>query len=156
MNGEKDNKIQLKWPNDLLVNGKKVSGILLENYCQNSFVDFAIIGIGINIANHPKNVLFEATSLFEENIKINKDDFLRIFLDEFDKLYELVNKFGLDETFKNIRKSWIKSAYRLQEEVRINLGDETISGIFEDIDEEGALMLRKDKQITQISFGDIC
>ena len=156
INKNEANKIQLKWPNDLLINGKKVSGILLESHFLGDFVDFAIIGVGVNIVDHPQNTLFEATSLFGEGIETNRDGFLEIFLDEFDKLYEFTEKFGFDEAFKNIRKSWLKNAYKLNEKVEVNLGKERISGILEDIDKDGSMVLRQNSEKIIISFGDVC
>jgi len=148
-------KVQLKWPNDLLVNGKKISGILLESSNKDGFVDFAIIGIGVNITNYPQNVLFDATSLKNEGIEIDKNDFLEILLDEFETLYKLIERFGINETFLNIRKLWLKDAYKLNAEVEVNLGDKKVVGIFDDIDEEGSLVLLSKNEKIKINFGDI-
>ena len=151
-----ENKIQLKWPNDLLINGAKASGILLENSFSGDFVDFAIIGVGVNIKNYPQNTLFKATSFENEKIEISKDSFLEIFLDEFEILYNFIEKFGIDEAFVNIRKLWLKNAYKLNETVEVNLGSKKYSGVFEDIDKNGSMVLRKDNKKLEISFGDVC
>lgn len=155
-NSLNNDKAQIKWPNDLLINGKKVAGILLESDFIDNYLNFAVIGVGVNITSHPDNVLFEATSFANEGIAINKDEFLRRFLDEFEKLYKFVENFGIAEAFKNIRKSCVKDAYKLGEKVEINLGDKKVSGIFEDIDENGGLVLRDDDKKFSISFGDVC
>ena len=150
-----NNKIEMKWPNDLLINQKKVAGILLESEFNQDQLDFAILGIGVNITSHPDNVLFPATHLHQANILTQKDQILEKFLDEFEKLYQLVEQFGLDETFKNIRNIWLKNAYKINEMVSVNLGEEKISGVFNNVDEEGCLELTINNNIKKISFGDV-
>ncbi len=143
--------ISLKWPNDLLIDKKKVSGILLESKISNQNPEFVILGIGINLISNPENVIFKATNLKNYRIEISPEEMLKKFLDEFDSLYENYLNFG----FRNIQKLWIKSAYKLNEEISIKLDEEKITGIFENLDEEGNLLLKTDQKTITISAADI-
>ncbi|MBL6664915.1 MAG: biotin--[acetyl-CoA-carboxylase] ligase [Rickettsiales bacterium] len=156
LNDDDNNQIQLKWPNDLLINGKKVAGILLESSLSNDHIDFAIIGVGVNIIKYPNNMLFEATSLLDEKIMIDRDGVLEKFLDEFEQLYVLIEQFGLDKAFANIKRALVKNAYKLGEKIEVNLGTKKISGIFEDIDKNGSMILLQGSNKLVIHFGDVC
>ena len=145
------NKIELKWPNDLLINQKKVAGILLESKFIGQECQFLIVGIGVNIKDFPENVMFPATSLFHENLNIDKAKFLEIFLDEFSKIYEIWQNFG----FAKIRNLWLKNAYKLTEEIEVNLGEEKVRGIFVKIDENANLILKTPNEEIKINVGDV-
>jgi BirA family biotin operon repressor/biotin-[acetyl-CoA-carboxylase] ligase len=149
------NKIEMKWPNDLLINQKKIAGILLESELQEAHLDFAVIGVGVNILDYPDQVLFKATSLKEENINVLKDDLLKVFLDEFDRLYRLVENFGMDRAFATIKKLWQQHAYKMNEEMTIDVGDEKVCGTFVGIDDDGCATLLINDHKQKISFGDV-
>ena len=77
---------------------------------------------------------------------------LEFFLEEFEDLYENWLNFG----FKNIRNLWHKNAYNLNSQIRINLGNSYAEGIFQEIDEEGNLVIKNHNNETKkISFGDV-
>lgn len=134
-----------KWPNDVLINNKKVSGILLEfDFLEEQL----IIGCGINISSYPVDTIFPATSLNHENICVDKDILLKKVLDNFNLLMEewKYNNFSV------IRKKWLDNCYKLKEEIKVD--DEY--GIFEDIDENGNLILKqKNNQVKIIKTGDV-
>jgi len=145
-----DNKnclIQNKWPNDILVNGKKIGGILIENDA-----NLVVLGVGVNILSNPKNTIFPATNLAEFAVEISAQKLLEKFLDEFEILY----KNWLDFGFAGVRNSWLQGAFRLGQEVKINLGEKVLIGNFEDIDLEGNLLLKIDDEMVRISYGDVC
>jgi BirA family biotin operon repressor/biotin-[acetyl-CoA-carboxylase] ligase len=148
----KDQKIiaEIKWPNDVLLNGKKISGILLEQH-KNSL----IIGVGINSVSHPSNVDsitgLQATNLFENNAQIMSDDLLKMFLQEFanyKKLFEV-------EGFAAIKKQYLQHAYNLNKNIKVRLGDNIFEGIFEDIDDEGNLLLKTNTGQLKINAGEV-
>lgn len=146
-----ENKIELKWPNDLLINQKKVAGILLESKFIGQECQFLIVGIGVNIKDFPANSIFQASSLFHENLKTDKESFLKIFLDEFSKIYEIWQNFG----FTKIINLWLKNAYKLGEEIEVKLDEEKIRGIFVNLDKNANLILKTlDKEI-KINVGDV-
>lgn len=128
-NTKNNSTIVSKWPNDILINNKKVVGILLE--FDN---DKLIIGPGVNINFFPDNVNFNATSLKNEGIIVDKYTLLKRFLANFDYLFKEWEQNG----FSSIRIKWLKSSYKLHQTIKV--GD--IEGIFEDIDNDGTLMVK--------------
>lgn len=125
----KNNSIISKWPNDILINNKKAVGILLE-FDNNKL----IIGPGVNINFFPDNVNFNATSLKNEGIIVDKYTLLKRFLANFDYLFKEWEQNG----FSSIRMKWLKSSYKLHQTIKV--GD--IEGIFEDIDNDGTLIVK--------------
>ena len=125
----KNNSIISKWPNDILINNKKAVGILLE-FDNNKL----IIGPGVNINFFPDNVNFNATSLKNEGIIVDKYTLLKRCLANFDYLFKEWEQNG----FSSIRTKWLKSSYKLHQTIKV--GD--IEGIFEDIDNDGTLIVK--------------
>ena len=145
-----DLKIENKWPNDLIINNKKLAGILLESKIGSS-LEFCILGIGLNINSNPKNTIFPAGNLNDLNILAKKDEILEIFLNNFQKLYQNYQNFG----FKTIRTLWLQKAYKLNQEITVNLGQERLTGIFRNLDNEGNLELEIDQKLQKITTADI-
>ena len=141
--------VKLKWPNDVLLNSAKVSGILLEKAAG----DYIVAGIGVNIAQSPKNaeMLYPVTSLKEAGIDTNADDFLKLYLEVFTDNFNLNagDKFGL------LRKLWSDNAKGLNERVIVRQNGKDIDGIFRGIDESGALLSEKDGKVNRILAGDV-
>lgn len=143
--------ISLKWPNDILINNKKCAGILLESKINQQNCEFVILGIGVNIESNPDNTIFLATNLKDHKINIFTKDLLQNFLTEFNLIYQNWLDFG----FANIRNLWLNNAYKLKQEISINLGDQKIDGIFIDLDMDGSLILQQENQLQKISVGDV-
>lgn len=145
-----DVNIQSKWPNDILVNGKKVVGILLEN---DLLLKHLIIGIGVNIDYFPKDVMFNATSLKNENIIITKEELIKLFIEQFDFYLENWKQNG----FENIQKQWLANAFNYKKEIVIkNNTTENLVGTFEEFDKNGTLILKlPNNEIKKIYSGDI-
>ncbi len=146
--------IKLKWPNDILINEKKTAGILVESI---SFEkkNYAIIGIGVNLIDSPsKNNLYPTTSLLKEGIILqDANEFLEILMIQFNKLYY---QWIIDGNFIETRAQWLKYAYRLNKKIVINDGANIMSGIFKDIDINGAIILQLDDgQIFHFLAGDV-
>jgi BirA family biotin operon repressor/biotin-[acetyl-CoA-carboxylase] ligase len=140
--------VQNKWPNDVLINGKKVAGILLESDLQSGFV---VLGVGVNVASNPENVMFLATNLSECGVKISPENLLEKFLDEFDVLYQNWLSFGFD----GVRRLWLEKAYNLGSEINVKNGEKIVKGVFEEIDLEGNLCLKIGDKIEKISTADV-
>ena len=86
-----------KWPNDILLNNKKIAGILLKSVTRQNIVDYVIIGVGLNVASSPKGQNFIATNLYDEGIKkIALEEILKRFLDNFSKFYDIYINFGFE------------------------------------------------------------
>lgn len=140
-----------KWPNDLLIENKKVAGILLENIIINNNCEFIILGIGVNINNNPQNTLFQATNLQQLKIAVNAEILLKNFLENFNNFFEIWQNFG----FKNLRDLWLKDAYNFHKEIVVGDLESRINGIFEDLDEFGNLILKTPQKTITIFAGDI-
>ena len=145
------NVIQSKWPNDLLINGKKVAGILLESKIDNNNCEFVVAGIGLNVDSNPENTLFPATNLKECNIDVSPQQIVKNILDEFEALYQNWLSFG----FAGIRKLWLQNPYRLGEEINVAFDEKTLCGIFQGLDVDGNLLLKTDDAVMTITTADI-
>ena len=133
---------QLKWPNDILLNGAKLAGILLEQVD-----DKLIVGIGVNCASCPDNLPYPATHL---NGRIGADQLADLILEQ------LMYWIGLFETdgFMPIYHKWKNYAVGLGQTITVRLPNETLQGIFKDLSESGALLLQlPDNTVKHITAG---
>jgi BirA family biotin operon repressor/biotin-[acetyl-CoA-carboxylase] ligase len=147
-------KTQIKWPNDVLIRGKKVAGILIENEVKGDKVTYAIIGIGINVALRPADIneiYAIATSLEEERgEKVSREELIKNLLTEFERLYLKL------PDGESIYKLWRDRLVTLGKKVTVRWGEETPEGIAESVDESGALWLRRaDGTLTKVVAGDV-
>jgi BirA family biotin operon repressor/biotin-[acetyl-CoA-carboxylase] ligase len=140
-------KVQNKWPNDILVNGKKIGGILIENDA-----NLVVLGVGVNVLSNPQNTIFPAANLAEFGVELLPQKLLEKFLDEFEIFY----KNWLDFGFVGVRNSWLQGAFRLGEEIKVNLGKKVLVGGFEDLDLEGNLVVRVGGEVVKVFYGDVC
>jgi len=147
-------KPQLKWPNDVLINGKKVCGILVESGVRKRKVDYAIVGIGINVnlrlTDFPE-ITPIATSLSAELGKeITRIDLVRRLLVEVEKLY-------LDlPSGETIFQQWQSRLVTLGRRVQVSWGETSYEGVAESVARDGSLLLRSsDGSLTNIVAGDV-
>jgi len=145
---------QVKWPNDVLVNGKKVCGILIESGVQGNIVDYAIIGIGVNVnlrlSDFPE-ILPTATSLSDElGRDVSRLDMIRRLLVEVERLY-LALPAG-----ESIYEEWRDSLVTLGKKVHVKSGKTIYVGVAESVARDGSLLLRSlDGSLTKIVAGDV-
>lgn len=131
---KKTNNIILKWPNDVLINNKKVSGILIE-----SIKNYLIIGVGINIIVSPVSVDQEITNLSSEGITLlNPEEVLGIYITKFEKYFNIWKNQG----FSKIKQYWLKASYKLGEQITINDGNAKVTGAFMGLEIDGAIKLQ--------------
>ena len=135
--------IQLKWPNDILLDGRKLAGILLEK--QNGKL---IVGIGINLISCPKQEMLYPTTHLETSL--NSKEILEKLIFYFNHNLELFN-----QGFSHIRTEYKKMLKGIGEPITVNLPNQTLTGIFEDLDETGALLLKRENKIIPILAGDV-
>lgn len=144
-----------KWPNDLLLNQKKVGGILLEiiPLDPDEKEEFALsISFGINLSKMPVNPLYPVTSFKEEGIAMDYDRVLNATCESLQKKIQLWQTQG----FEPIKKAWLEKAFGLDENIKVTYRDSFKEGIFKGIDEKGALLLEDDNQsVLKIPAGDI-
>lgn len=147
-------QIHYKWPNDVLVEGKKIAGILLEAVnLPTQASPWISIGIGINVQSHPENVFFKSTCI---NKFAKKDLNLLDIQSRLCALFEKYLNIWRQEGFSPIRKFWLKSAANLGKRINVISGENTITGKFIEIDSQGRLIL-EDESHHQIKIlaGDV-
>jgi len=151
-------KPEIKWPNDILINGRKVAGLLNEMSAETDGINFVILGIGVNLNmtsdQFPDDVRTPATSLLlEQKRLVNRAQFAAGMLNELDRLYADF----LAEGFDAVRSEWQERCCANGREVVVSEGEvETVRGMFNGIDSDGALLLRlKDGRIERILSGDV-
>ena len=132
--------VTFKWPNDVLLNGRKVSGILLESKSRaDGSLDWLLLGVGTNVATFPKETAYPATSLRFEGTPpdVTEVDLLEAFGRHY---LGWVNRW-LDEGFAPLRNAWLRHAISKGEEIQVRLPQETLQGVFRDLDADGRLLL---------------
>lgn len=153
--GEED--ISCKWPNDILLAGKKVGGILLESFTtldeRGKEKQWVVVGVGINVDSFPEHVMFPATCLRNAGVEIIS---AKIVLSRF--IYNFIHQYDawVKAGFKPVQKEWLKRAYRIGHGVEVLMGENKIEGVFDGIDAAGRLLVRSDSGAIQgISAGDV-
>ena len=134
-----------KWPNDVLIEGKKVSGVLTETIGKH-----VIIGIGINIVSHPEILTaFPATCLNKyTKVSVQTYEVLELLIENLDKLIGISSQ--------EIISQWVDCAYGRSRKISVVQGEKEITGIFAGIDGNGRLILDAKNGTSQlISFGDV-
>jgi BirA family biotin operon repressor/biotin-[acetyl-CoA-carboxylase] ligase len=129
------NDIRLKWPNDIYINGKKAGGILIETESQGMLqVPWSVVGIGFNIVDAPEG----AISLADVGVTTYEAGHMVEFLS---KEINMLVKQWENKGFADIREAWLKRAYKLGEVITARLPKQTLTGVFEGLDKNGALLL---------------
>jgi BirA family biotin operon repressor/biotin-[acetyl-CoA-carboxylase] ligase len=131
--------LALKWPNDVLIGGAKVAGILVEAVHEaDRFA--AAIGCGVNVAHHPEGLAYTATHLAATDAPI---DAALLCAALSDAMARRLDQWRAGDGFAETRRAWLSLAAGLGRIVRVRLPSEEIEGVFEALDEEGALILRE-------------
>ena len=147
-------KSQIKWPNDILINGRKVCGILIESDIQGDTVNYTIVGIGINVnlrlADFPE-IQPIATSLSDElGRDVERLSVICCLLVEIERLYLALSAGG------SIYEEWRDSLVTLGRRVRVKTGQTMYEGVAESVASDGSLLLRGlDGNLTKIVAGDV-
>ncbi len=147
---------RIKWPNDILFNDRKLSGILTEMKGDCDSIDFIITGIGININSdpddYPKEIRETAISLKEiTGSEINRADFLKQLLFNIEKRY---HEF-LDGRFNSILSEWTAKASIINQCIKVSNFEESYTGIVTEVNSDGNLVLMTDNGIKIVNSGDI-
>ena len=146
-------QVSVKWPNDVLIDGKKASGILLESAMQDGEVTWLAVGLGLNLVHHPEDTPYPATdmSAYRDNVPDNLT-VLSVLAAAFDAIYRQWQMGG----FAPVLKAWRAVAHGLGGPMVARLETQEIRGIFLDIDEKGALLLKDEAGATHvIDAGDV-
>ncbi len=143
----------LKWPNDLMVAGRKLSGILLETIRTPDGHTAVAVGIGINCRHHPAGTETPATNLLIEGADIRPE----VLFEELRRTFAArVAEWDEGRGFPAIRAAWLARAVGIGGPIRVRLVDGEDEGVFDGIDEAGLLLLtRADGRRRKISAGDV-
>ncbi|SMO33386.1 biotin--[acetyl-CoA-carboxylase] ligase [Paracoccus laeviglucosivorans] len=137
-------RLAIKWPNDVLLNGGKVAGILLESAGTGAETQAVCVGIGVNLAAAPDIGAVETGAVTPVSVKgetgftVTLEDFLDLLAPAFARWQAQLDTYG----FASIRNAWLARAARLGETIIARTGKSETRGIFEGIDDTGALILQ--------------
>lgn len=150
-------KAQIKWPNDVLIDGKKICGILTEMSGELNMVNYVIMGIGINVnldeGDFPEELKDKATSLkISTGKEISRKELTANILNEFEKLYL---KFKEEDNIEEVLKISRENSILLGEEVRIIRGNNIKIGKAIDINDNGELVVEVGDKVEKIISGEV-
>lgn len=140
---ENDNII-IKWPNDILINNRKIAGILIESVSKGKkIIDFNL-GIGINLKFAPENIKYKTTSLMNEGVnKISR----KIILTKIISLFNYWERVLKDNNSKFIIDCWMKRSIPLNSEIRVRENNKIFTGIYKGIDLDGSIKVMSNNKI---------
>jgi BirA family biotin operon repressor/biotin-[acetyl-CoA-carboxylase] ligase len=148
-------KANIKWPNDILINGKKIAGILTEISTEMDAIDYIVVGLGMNVNTHnfPDDIHEKATSIFIETGKpFPRVKLIREYIQWHEKYYEIFIKTG----FEPILKRWKELSNILGRKIIVEMIDRKYIGEVQDIDGDGTLILKDNSgKYHRISSGDV-
>jgi BirA family biotin operon repressor/biotin-[acetyl-CoA-carboxylase] ligase len=146
-------QLSLKWPNDVVLDGAKLAGILVEGVSLADGAAAVVVGFGVNCLHHPVNAEFAATDLATRGYIVEAT---RLFEALGDTMKGRLAEWQAGENFRAIRSAWLARARGLGAPIEVRLTDRTIAGTFEAIDTSGALVLRRgDGTRETIASGDV-
>ncbi len=146
-------KIELKWPNDVLITGKKTAGILIESSSAGKKIERVVTGIGINVNQTSFQGIYKIppTSIKQESgNNIDREVLLAEVLNIFEEILQWI-----DDKPNEILKDWKARCRMIGEKISVTEGDQVRYGIFDDIDDEGFLILKTGRKFEKIYFGDV-
>lgn len=146
-------RTELKWPNDILIGGKKIAGILIESTSKGSKINRLVIGIGLNVnqVSFQGKFMLEPTSLKAElGFPVEREKILAEILNNVEMFINSSQKFP-----NKIFNEWKSKCKMLGERITIVNNDVTRHGIFSDIDEDGFLVLRNKEETETFHFGEV-
>lgn len=145
--------VELKWPNDVLVGKKKIAGILLESTSKGNKINKVVIGIGVNVnqPNFPGKFEIQPTSIRREfKLPVSREKLLSELLNIYESILELV----VNDPNK-ILNDWRERCKMIGEKIKIVEGEKIRTGVFEDIDQNGYLILKVGDKREKIHHGDV-
>lgn len=148
-----DADVTLKWPNDVLIDGAKCAGILLESAGeQGGVLPWLAVGIGINLVHAPEGTPYPATALARHGATLDLESAMASLSTSWAQWHRL----WLTEGFARLRRAWLDRAQGLGQPVTARLADNNLNGLFEGLDGEGRLQLRMaDGSLQTVSSGEI-
>ena len=145
-------KPRLKWPNDVLCDGAKIAGILLEGSVLPSGVFACVIGCGVNCDSHPDNTGYAATDIAALGVEVSPAAVFSALSDRFAHWFDI---WRTADGFARVRAAWLSHAAHIGQTVRIVQSGGAVEGVFETLDEQGRLLLRSAAGLQIIDTGDV-
>lgn len=146
-------RLRIKWPNDILLDGKKLSGILLEASSDKHGRLAVVIGCGVNCKHFPDSPLYPATSLEQQGMELNPVNLFQRFAK---CMAQELRIWAEGAGFAIIRQEWLERAQGIGSDIVARFPDHEVRGRFLDIDQTGMLLLQDDdRQVQKISAADI-
>jgi BirA family transcriptional regulator, biotin operon repressor / biotin---[acetyl-CoA-carboxylase] ligase len=142
--------LKVKWPNDLLLGGAKVAGILIEGESESAFS--VAIGVGVNCANHPKGTPFPAIDLAAAGAAVTPDI---VFAALSAAMLRRLTQWRRGQGFTGIRADWLTHAAGLGLDIRVRLPEREICGRFQGLDDAGRLLVQQPDGITTVTAGEV-
>lgn len=142
--------LKVKWPNDLLLGGAKIAGILIE--AESGLPFAAVIGMGVNCASHPADTVYPATDLATAGANVTSEALLRALAGA---MQTRLAQWDRGQGFAAIRSAWLRRAAGLGQDIRVRLPEREFSGIFDGLDETGRLLVRGEDGITAVTAGEV-
>ena len=142
--------LKVKWPNDLLLDGAKLAGILIEG--ESDPVLAVAIGIGVNCASHPADTAHPATDLAASGALVTPAQVLSVLSAA---MARRIDQWQRGQGFAGIRADWLKRAAGLEREIRVRLPERELSGTFQGLDDAGHLLLAGADGVTTVTAGEV-
>lgn len=147
-------EVTLKWPNDVLLQEKKICGILLEGSFDTGILNYVVMGIGLNVnqKSFDGTLLWTATSMaIATGKEFDRDELMLSFLSHFSAIYDIVRK----RDFYFLMKRWKERCKMFGKRIEVNVGDKSFTGIFEDVGDDGRLVLKTLEGIRYFNAGEV-
>lgn len=147
---------RVKWPNDILIGGKKVAGLLNEMSGESERINFVVLGIGVNLnmqpEQFPEDLRYPATSVaIELGRPVSRIDFARLLIRRLDDLYGLYRREG----FSPILRRWESHCDLIGRQVEVDLNGRLLRGTVSGLDPQGGLLVDSDGEQVQVLAGDV-
>ena len=146
----------IKWPNDILWQGRKLVGILTEMSAEMDAINFVVLGIGINVSlqesDFPEELrnIGASVSMGAER-EVSRVEVLQKLLERLEHWYQVVKKEG----FEPVLEVWRRESITLGQPVRVLAGEETYDGVAEELAEDGSLLVRTENGLRRVLAGDV-
>ena len=145
----------IKWPNDILVHGKKLVGILTEMSASMEKIDYIVMGVGINTGlkaeEFPEVFRDKATSYEIEGVKFSRKTILAAVLYELEQEYKLAEKEG----FSAVLRDWENLSVTIGQDVKVIFNDDSFQGKAVGIDQDGCLLVDTGEEVKRVLAGDV-
>ncbi|MFK7839168.1 MAG: biotin--[acetyl-CoA-carboxylase] ligase [Bdellovibrionales bacterium] len=149
-NDNLNNRLILKWPNDLLLDNQKCAGILLESELSaNGDVEWLVLGVGLNVISAPDDLGIALDGVLNQGVGIDdvRDSFLKYLAQSYQN--------WLLSGFETYRRAWLSQSYKVGHPVHVKVGERLEKGAFHDIDMNGHLRIMDNGQIKMITAGEV-